>query len=188
MTLHLRDIASTRFGVHAKRLDHGKMALVQSSAILDGGIINHDYIARTAPETIRFKEVDLLQEGDVLLIGKGSSNIAAIWPGSSEDTVASSMLYVIRPDRSLVEPAYLAGYLNSRPAQAQMAAFVKRGTIPVLGRKALDELQVPVPPFEEQHKLMRLTDAMQRAQLIQEQLNQAYAQLLNAVWATYPER
>lgn len=187
MKRNLADIATTRFGVHAKRMQAGTMALVQSSAILENGGIAHAYIDRTDPALLSYKEVDLLRKDDVLLIGKGSSSIAALWPGSTEDTVASGMLYVIRPHVENLLPEYLAAYLNSRPAQAQMAAMRKIGTVPVLGRKALDQLEIPLPSLEDQHKLIRLAEAAQRAKLHLNELTDAYTQLLDAVWANYPK-
>lgn len=183
----LSDIATTRFGVHAKRMQTGTMALVQSSAIKENGGIAHAYIDRTDPALLSYKEVDLLRKDDVLLIGKGSSSTAALWPGSTEDTVASGMLYVIRPNVENLLPAFLAAYLNSRPAQAQMAAMRKIGTVPVLSRQALDQLEIPLPSLEDQHKLIRLADAAQRAKLHLNELTNAYTQLLDAVWANYPQ-
>lgn len=180
-------LASLRFGVHAKGLAQGPMALVQSSAITAEGTIEQAYINRTSPELVAYKDVDLLRAGDVLLIGKGSNNVAAVWPGSSEATVASAMLFVIRPNTTRVLPGYLAGYLNSRPAQAHMAAYRKTGTVAVLDRSALEQLLVPLPPLGEQQKLVQLAAATQRTRLHLTELSNAYAQLLDAVWATYPK-
>jgi hypothetical protein len=180
-------VASVRFGVHAKGLDKGPMALVQSSAITPQGTIEPGYISRTSPELVTYKEVDLLREGDVLLIGKGSKNVAAVWSGNGEDAIASAMLYVIRPDVQKVLPHYLASYLNSRPAQAQMNAQRKVGTVAVLDRSALDHVEIPIPSLEEQHKLVHLAEAAQRAKLYLNELTDAYTQLLDAAWATYPK-
>lgn len=187
MTQHLYDIASARFGVHAKGLKKGPFALVQSSAITAEGTIEHAYMDRTDPALVKFKEEDLLRKDDVLLIGKGSTSTAAMWPGTSEYTLASGMLFVIRPNVNNVLPAYLAAYLNSRPAQAQMAAMRKVGTVPVLSRSALDQLEIPVPSLEDQRKLIRLADAAQRAKLHLNELTDAYTQLIDAVWANYPQ-
>lgn len=184
---HLNNIATSRFGVNAKGMEHGPMALVQSSAIRPDGIIEHAYVDRTEPSLVNYRKEDLLQKDDVLLIGKGSKNTAALWPGTAEDTIASAMLYVIRPTPGLVLPAYLAAYLNSNSAKAQMARYAKSGTVHVLGRQALDNLEVPVPSLDDQHKLVRLADAAQRAKLHLHELTNAYTQLLDAVWATYPQ-
>lgn len=186
MKKNLTAIASVRFGVNAKGMEKGPMALVQSSAITEQGTLEQAYFNRTNPELITFKEEDLLRGGDVLLIGKGSMSEAAVWHDTGEPAIASSTLFVIRPDNKVVVPAYLAGYLNSRPAQAQMTAYRKVGTVHVLSRKALDSLEVPIPSLVEQHKLVQLADAAQRAKLHLNELNNAYTQLLNAVWATYP--
>ncbi|MBL0128314.1 MAG: restriction endonuclease subunit S [Flavobacteriales bacterium] len=187
MKRKLLDISTTRFGVNAKGMDKGPMALVQSSAINADGSIVVPYINRTEPSLITFKAEDLLRKDDVLFIGKGSINTAALWPGSAEDTVASSMLYVIRPNPDLILPAYLAAYLNSHPAKAQIARYIKAGTVPVVSRQALNDLEIPVPSLAEQRKLVQLADAVQRTKLHLNELSTSYAQLLDAVWATYPE-
>lgn len=187
MQMIMIQVSTARFGVHAKRMRRGPMALVQSSAIMADGTINLGYIDRTDTALVSYKEEDLLRKNDVLLIGKGSNNIAALWPGNDEDSLASGMLYVIRPDPALVLPAYLASYLNSHPAQAQIATYRKPGTVPVLGRKALDQLEVPVPSLAEQRKLVQLADAVQRTKLHLTELSNSYTQLLDAVWATYPK-
>lgn len=185
MKQNFSDIATARFGVHAKRMRKGTMALVQSSAITAEGSIQQAYIDRTDPALVNYKEVDLLRKDDVLLIGKGSSTTAALWSGSSEDTLASGMLFVIRPKVENLLPAYLAAYLNSRPAQFQMASLRKVGTVPVLSRSALDTLEIPVPSLEDQHKLVHLADAAQRAKQHLNELTNAYGQLLDAAWTTF---
>jgi hypothetical protein len=180
----LAQLANLRFGVHAKALEEGPMALVQSSAIGEHGIIVHDHIRRITPEVVSFKEEDELREGDVLFIGKGSQHHAAVWPGSDEGTLASSMLYVIRPFPDLL-PAFLAGYLNSTVAQAHFTTFRKTGTVNVVGRKALESLPMPLPTLAQQHKAIQLADAAQRTQFLLNELSHAQQQLLNSVWAQF---
>lgn len=184
----LFDFSTIRFGVHAKGLRQGPMALVQSSAIAADGAVRAEYLVRTAPMAVRYRQEDLLQAGDVLLVAKGASNLAAVWPGSHEDSLASSMLFVIRPHRHHLLPAFLAAYLNSRPAQAQLAQYRKPGSVPVLGRAALDRLAVPVPPLAEQQRMLHLAATVQRTVQHLNQLSDAYAQLLHAAWANFTEQ
>lgn len=188
MKQQLVEFASIRFGVHAKALEQGAMALVPASAIGEHGDIQHAYLRRIAPEVVRCQPADLLQAGDVLLVGKGSANHAAVWQGSAEDTLASNTLYVIRPNRQQVLPAYLAGYLNSTPAQAWFATHQKTGTVNVLSREALNELLVPVPPLATQQRMVRLAAASRRAIQHLTELSNAHAQLLNSAWAQLNEQ
>lgn len=183
MKQQLVEFASIRFGVHAKALEQGSMALVPASAIGGHGAIQSAYLRRIAPEVVRWQQADLLQPGDVLFIGKGSANHAAVWPGSPEDTLASNTLYVIRPNPQQVLPEYLAGYLNSTPAQAWFATHQKTGTVNVLSREALNELLVPVPPLANQQRMVKLTQASRRAIQQLTELTFSHAQLLNSAWA-----
>lgn len=188
MKHNLVEFTSIRFGVHAKALEQGSMALVPASAIGEHGAIDGSHIRRIAPEVVRWQQADLLQPGDVLLIGKGSANHAVVWPGSLEDTLASNTLYVIRPNPQQVLPEYLAGYLNSTPAQAWFGTHQKTGTVNVLSREALNELLVPVPPLAIQQRMVSLTDASRRAILHLTELTFSHAQLLNSAWAKLDEQ
>lgn len=188
MKQQLVEFASIRFGVHAKALEHGSMALVPASAIGEHGDILPSYLRRIAPEVVRYQPADLLQEGDVLLVGKGSVNHAAVWPGSDEDTLASNTLFVIRPDRRQVLPEYLAGYLNSTTAQAWFAPHQKTGTVKVLSREALNQLEVPIPDLATQNRMARLSTAARNALATLKDLSHAYATLLNTAWAQLNEQ
>ena len=183
MKQQLVEFASIRFGVHAKALDKGPMALVPASAIGEHGVILEPNIRRIAPEVVRHQPADLLEKGDVLLIGKGNANHAAVWPGSLEGTLASNTLYVIRPNQQLVLSDYLAGFLNSTAAKAWFTARQKTGTVNVLGRKALNELLVPLPSLKVQQQMVRLAHASHRAIAQLTELSNAQAQLLNSAWA-----
>jgi len=184
MKRQLVEFASIRFGVNAKGLDLGPMALVQAAALGEHGELAYDHIRRIAPAVVSHKPDDLLRAGDVLLVGKGNVNHAVLWPGSAEGTLASSTLYVIRPDPKQVLPAYLVSYLNSTPAKAYFAFHQKAGTVKVLGRAALNELMVPVPPMNQQLRMVHLAEATYRTHRLLNELSQAHAQLLNTAWAT----
>lgn len=183
MKLQLIEFASIRFGVHAKALNKGPMALVPSSAIGEHRSIQLDELPRVSPEVLRFKKDDLLQQGDVLLIGKGSINHAVVWPGSAEDTLASNTLFVIRTDLQQVLPEYLAGYFNSTAAKAWFTFHQKAGTVKVLSRQALDEMVIPVPPIEVQHRMASLASASNRIIANLNELSHAHTSLLNSAWA-----
>jgi hypothetical protein len=183
MKLQLIEFSAVRFGVHAKALDQGSLALVPASALAEHGQLVTDHIRRSAPEVLSYQPADLLQPGDVLLVGKGNINHAAVWTGSHEDTLASSTLYVIRTDPRQVLPQYLASYLNSTTARAWFTMHRKTGTVAVLSRQALNTLLVPVPSLEEQGRIIQLATAAQQAQELLHQLSTAHTLLLNSVWA-----
>lgn len=177
----LEEVAHIRFGIHAKGLNQGRMALVQSAAVEAGGI-NPSYVRRTDPSVVDPRPEDLLRPGDVLLIGKGSANHAACWPDGTGEAVAASMLFVIRPADGLL-PEYLAAFLNSREAAAWLARYRKGGTVPMLGRKALGQLPVPLPDAARQQHLVQLHQAARRMQQLTEQMAHAHHRLVDAAWA-----
>lgn len=185
MKRQLIEFSAVRFGVNAKAFDDGSVALVPASAIGAGGQLDPSGLRRVMPELITYKPDDLLQEGDVLLIGKGNVNHAAVWPGSDEDTVASGTLYVIRPDAQQVLPHFLAGYLNSAQVRAWFAGHQKMGTVKVLGRAALNLLLVPVPSLHEQQRFVHFMHATHQAQVLLNDLAQAHTNMLNSVWAQF---
>ncbi len=175
-------ISTIRFGVHAKALKKGPMILVQSSAIGDFGKIHTNFLQRTAVEVVRFREEDVLQPGDVLLIGKGAKRLAAVWPGSNEDALASSVLFVIRPHPD-INPLFVASFLNSTPAQAHMARYTKPGSVQSVGRTALDTLPIPRLDGALQHTMAKLYEAEHRFHQTLQKLADVRRSYTDAAWA-----
>lgn len=62
-------------------------------------------------------------------------------------------LYVLRADKSKINPIYLKAYLESQQGIAQFKGMLTGVTIQVISTERLKQLLVPVPSMEEQEKI-----------------------------------
>ena len=100
-------------------------------------------------------EKHCIEDGDVLLSKNGAPFKVAV-AEVPEDTkiLANGNLYVIRVDREVLDPYYLAAFLGSNKGMEVLSAAVVGVTIPNIPLKTLREVPVPVPPIEEQREIV----------------------------------
>jgi len=103
-----------------------------------------------------------LQRGDLLVVeGNGSPTQigrAAIWNGAVADCVHQNHLIRVRAG-SVVLPEYLHLYWNS-PANRDFLTAVSSSTsgLHTLSVRKLQQVEVPVPPLEEQQRIVAILD------------------------------
>lgn len=102
-----------------------------------------------------------VQEGDILLLNRGSTPKVSMVPVSHSGALVGQNLVLIRPTKDVV-PLYLAGLLRSQAMQPYLAALYTGATIPVLGVAKLKELEIPVPDREVQERLAELFEGNER--------------------------
>ena len=136
--------------------EHGSVKLIQVKDILpDRSGILSDKALRFEPDRDPTKQ--LLQEGDVLFMGKGSAPFVCTVRGLTGSTVAGGMFFILRPDTQRVLPDYLAWVLNDkRTLEKLMIACGTGVAMPVIRRKELEKVQVSLPPLELQKKISEL--------------------------------
>ena len=98
----------------------------------------------------------LLQQGDILILSKGSANKALLYEGQYAPAVAVSAFTIIRLHTPQIKPEFLNWYINSTGAQEYFNMHRAGTTTLNLSKKAIDELPVPVPPLAKQEIMMKL--------------------------------
>ncbi|MDB9511377.1 restriction endonuclease subunit S [Kamptonema animale CS-326] len=132
---------------------------------IDGGV---PFLRIADLQKYRFNEKDLkfisqeaakqqkstVKTGDVLISRSGTLGLAIVIPEYLNNSVYGSYFILTRPDRSLIEPTYLALYLNSligklQTEQANTGAIQTNLTIPVL-----ESLLIVCPPVDVQQRFV----------------------------------
>lgn len=115
----------------------------------------------------------MLQDGDVLFVGKGNRLFAWCYRKREGPVIASSIFFVLRPEQQLIYPEYLTAILN---APQSKAAFQKIGSgtnILSIRKSELGAFQIPILPLEQQKKVASLSGLHQKQiALTQELINQ----------------
>jgi len=161
--------------------EQGSVQLIQIKDILpDRSGILPESALRFEPDRDTTKQ--LLQEGDVLFMGKGSAPFACAVHELPGPTVAGGMFFILRPDTQRVLPDYLAWVLNNkRTKQRLMIASGTGVAMPVIRRTELEKVQVSLPSLELQKKIGELLELETQEQNLMNELAEQKRLLTEAV-------
>jgi hypothetical protein len=123
----------------------------------------------------------LLQPGDVLFQSRGSPMFATVVPDGLGEVIAASPLMVLRPKAKLVDPMYLAWFLNHAPGQRQIQQMALGTSIQMLSQADLKELKVVLPPLAVQRQVAETALLQEQEQLLLQALVRKRQQYVDAV-------
>ena len=154
---------------------------MQISDIHEGKVDNNLQYLKTLDDKL---EKYCVQDKDLIIskiASPGSTvKVAVANVPDDEKIVAAGNLYVIRVDQNIIDPYYLKAYLES----ATGTLFLKRAatgmTIPSISVSNLKKILVPVPPIEEQTKVVdEYMSICDEIELLRRRMDQAYERLHN---------
>jgi restriction endonuclease S subunit len=131
----------------------GNIAVIQPRDISDSGLLQVRDVFRIDMNPV--KPDKLLKKGDVLL-GSRARFVSSVYHNQLDSAciASGSLLILTLKDDIPVLPEYLALYLNSSRGNAELNRLTERTTIPYLNQSSLEQLDIPVPPLEQQEKLI----------------------------------
>lgn len=154
MKVKLGDIAQLQFGLYTKPTENGSAAYLQAKQFDDWG--NQSKKVDTFIQINQKNESHLLEEGDILLVGKGMRNFAWTYHRSFGPAMASSIFFVIKPDRSKVIPDFLTTLFNMPETQSQFQTLGAGSSIPSIRKSELEAFAVKLPSLELQEKTIAI--------------------------------
>lgn len=141
----------------AERLDdltidgESRITYLRLSDIVDGRIGN---------DRPRLRQIDCsterywLKSGDLIISKNGAPFKVAVAEVLNDDIIlANGNLYIVRLDEDIVDPYFVAAFLSSEDGKEILERYVVGTTIPSLPLKNLKEIQIPVPPMEQQKEI-----------------------------------
>ncbi|SDZ47620.1 Type I restriction modification DNA specificity domain-containing protein [Rhodonellum ikkaensis] len=152
MTVRLEEISDLRFGYYTKPKEKGEIAYLQAK--------NFDEVGNSKQDLDNFLDPDpknrlhLLNEGDILLIGKGNKNSAWVYKNEFGPAIASSIFFVIRPNQKKVLPEYLTIIFNTIQTQTYFQALGAGSSIPSIRKSELEAFTFILPPLALQEKIV----------------------------------
>lgn len=126
--------------------------------------VNLSDLTKIEPGAINPAQV--LQDGDVLFLAKGSRNFAHALKAVPALTLAASYFFILRPEAALL-PEYLAWFLNlesSRRVFTQSTGHAAH--MPVVRRDVIESLEIPLPSLQRQQEVVELDRLMRRQQVL----------------------
>ena len=140
--------------------EHGSVLALQLRDIPSDASISWESVIRIQLDDV--PERYFVRAGDVVFRSRGERNTAAVVDQSLlGPTIAVLPLMILRPDTQLVSSAYLAWAINQAEAQRQFEEEAQGTSLRMVSRSSLEKLQIPVPDFQIQQKILEI-DALAR--------------------------
>lgn len=144
----------------------------------DGEILATDLIrANLSSAADRYR----LADGDVVFRGRGAIR-SATYRGTPNLVVALSPLMILRIRAEPLLPEYLAAFLRSRRVIAELESRMQGSSIRFVGKAEVEDLDIPVPPIEQQRRIIELDQLAQRERKLAAHLSDLRCKSLDAVF------
>ena len=140
-----------------------EVILVNTSDVLEGKILNHEYVEN---KNLKGQFKKTFKKGDILYseIRPANKRYAYVDFEETERYIASTKLMVLRPKTDVVFPRFLFAFLSSNQvlAELQHLAETRSGTFPqITFSSELAPMPIAVPDFETQEKIVGLLSSIE---------------------------
>ncbi len=160
--------------------------LLKGNNLDSEGGISTDGMDQIAFSTTRNIDRYILQEGDVVVMARGSAIRAGFVTKqvAQKKVIASANFIIIRPNTGEVMGEVIVAYLNSIIGQQRLQGLSKGSAIQHIPMSSIRELEIPVPSMQVQQKISDIFYANREAYkatlaLAEQQKRTANASMLN---------
>lgn len=98
-----------------------------------------------------------LKNGDILFIAKGTNNYALVFTTIDDiPTIASSALFVLKVNKKIADPQYVAWYINQNPVQNYLKTNESGTYVTSINKTAIENIPIKLPSISLQKQIARL--------------------------------
>lgn len=189
--MRLLDVCSIQTGYTARsRLDasaDGGVPAIQLRDVSADGRIDPEHLTRV--DLGHMGERYFVRSGDVLFRSRGDHNTAsALDERFAEPAIAILPLMVLRPNRTLVTPEYIAWAINQAEAQRHFDVAARGTSIRMVPKASLDDLLIDVPDLETQRRIVMIDALAAREGVLMRLLADRKRDLTNRLLAERAKR
>jgi len=174
---------SFRAGIHALPAA-GPVGVIQTRDLGDVVVADATEWAHVEMEP---SETHLVRQGDIAFRSRGDSFSSAIVHEVPEIAVLAAPLLRIRVTDTRVLPAYLNWFINQPPAQAHFAKSAEGGSVKMINKTALENLEVDAPSLERQEAIVALAALATRERHLVTALGKRRTQFLSEVMMNHAQ-
>ena len=155
----------TQYGLNLLAAPEGNMPIVGMKDLMDGRVSDANLACVTISKVGAARY--LLREGDILLNRTNSADLVGKigYVDGSLHAVFASYLVRLKPNRSLINPKFLAFWLSSPKGQEEIRPLVTRGVSQanINPTAFCRHVAVPLPPLSEQGRIADILATWDRA-------------------------
>jgi len=134
---------------------------IQLRDISPEGVVDTTRLARVHLDLVPDRY--MVRSGDVVFRSRGQWNTAsAIDEQLAERALAVMPLFILRPNCAIVFPEYLAWAINQQPTQRHFDATAQGGSMRMVPKSSLDELELDIPDLATQRGLIEISALAER--------------------------
>ena len=180
----LNSIAEIRMGVTLRGRDatrpdsKGSYRFVRIGDISQDGTLRSKDFLRIEPNEPVHEEL-WLRPGDVLFPNRGTRTTAFAFNLDEPRTIVGPQFFIIRPNRKIVLPEYLAWFLRSSQAGAHFESRRKGTYVQIIQRSDLAELEIPLPTLAKQLQVAQIAELARQERELAERLLQLKSRYTN---------
>ena len=188
MNKKLKDIANISAGyIFRSEVEsniNGNVNLLKSKAL------SGDEYVHITPEDLQRVSVDkvklenIIKSGDVLFKAKGLTNEALFIEEVPNNTIVSSLYFIVRVSDKTIKPEFLTWYLNQKIIGVYLkkyAGFTPGATISSVSKNVLEDLKVVIPSMEDQEKIVKFQELSIKEKKLMDEIYQKKLVLREAV-------
>jgi restriction endonuclease S subunit len=132
----------------------GSVRVIQLKDVNEAGLGDSHFFQRV--ELPNSESMDFVIPGDVLFKAKTNRPVAAVVGEDLDRTIVTAHFFVLRIQDRQILPAYLAWYLNQRPAQTYFGKYAGGTRVQVINKQVLGGLKIAIPSIEAQKRIERI--------------------------------
>ena len=185
----LKDIARVQMGLSFRsRIEpeaDGTVAVIQMRDLTEDNKLSQRNLITVKMNGLNGRH--LVKRNDLIFRSRGQTTTAAIVDTEVGPAIVAAPLLRIRVTSKRVLPEYLCWFVNQASAQAFLHSRATGTAMTVIGKSALDALQVPLPCLETQERIVALADLSNQEQRLMRELAAKKEKLVNGIqmrWAT----
>ena len=183
----LSDIVTIRSGMvvpktvnnDEKQLTDAYVRMVGTSDYDDDGNLRNDLEPNVLIKPAI--EKNFLQYNEVLFNAKGRRFFATLFCNEYSFTIASASFLVLTIQNDLILPEFLVWYLNHPETLKVFDYKISTQNIPSITKQELGDLEIIIPNFETQKKIVKLNSLIKEQITIQKELMTLKENLINTV-------
>lgn len=162
---------------------HGAFPVIGASAIEAGSVLS-EFSKLPKLSELPTRSPAVVQGGDILMVSRATPGAAfkAALVATQSPIVATSSLYILRSKTDTLSPQYLNYFLNSDPLQRQIQALARGSTIAHISRRALAELEIPIPSQNIQKAIIDLANNIKQQNKINQRKQALKEQIITATF------
>ncbi len=152
----IKDVVESFYMAPLSRKEKGGDIYIITPKAIEDGTIDTNKFEEGVNTSRRDITTMYLQSGDVLFQAKGNRYKATCIDKDYDKLIPSQTFFTIKPIKKKVMPEYLTWYLNNKESIKYFDNNSSGTVIKSINRKALEELEITVPPIKEQEKIVEL--------------------------------